>query len=57
MLILKRRIGEQLIIREDIVVTILGVRANQISVGVSAPTDVGVRRAEVRRRRLRPVQR
>jgi len=56
MLILKRRIGEQLIIREDIVVTVLGVRANQISVGVSAPRDVGVRRAEVRRRRMRPVQ-
>lgn len=47
MLILTRRIGEKLIIGEDIVVTILGVNGNQIRIGIDAPKDVDVHREEV----------
>lgn len=47
MLILTRRIGEKLIIGEDVVVTILGVNGGQIRVGVDAPKDVDVHREEI----------
>ncbi len=47
MLILTRRIGETVKIGDDISVTILGVKGNQIRVGISAPKDVAVHREEV----------
>ena len=47
MLILTRRSGEVLMIGKDITVTILGVRGNQVRVGVDAPKDVTVHREEV----------
>lgn len=47
MLILTRRVGEALIIGDDITVTILGVKGNQIRVGVTAPKDVAVHREEI----------
>ncbi|MBP7712779.1 MAG: carbon storage regulator CsrA [Gammaproteobacteria bacterium] len=50
MLVLTRRIGETLIIRDNIRVTILDVSGNQIRLGVTAPREVPVHREEVARR-------
>lgn len=47
MLILTRRVGEKLMIGEDVMVTVLGVKGNQIRLGVSAPIEVRVHREEV----------
>ena len=47
MLILTRRIGESLKIGDDIRVTVLGVRGNQIRMGIHAPAEVPVHREEV----------
>ena len=40
MLILTRRVGESLIIGDEVTVTVLGVRGNQVRIGVNAPKDV-----------------
>ena len=50
MLILTRRVGEKLIIGEDVTVTVLGVKGNQIRIGIDAPRDVPVNREEVYQR-------
>jgi carbon storage regulator len=47
MLILTRRIGEVLRIGEDVSVTALGVKGNQVRLGISAPKDVAVHREEI----------
>ncbi len=47
MLILTRRIGETLMVGDEVTVTVLGVKGNQVRVGVSAPKDVAVHRQEV----------
>ena len=47
MLILTRRIGETINIGDDIKVTVLGVKGNQVRVGVHAPRDVEVHREEI----------
>jgi len=47
MLILTRRVGESLMIGDDVSVTILGVKGNQVRVGVDAPRDVAVHREEI----------
>jgi len=47
MLILTRRIGENLRIGEDVSVTVLGVKGNQVRLGVAAPKSVAVHREEV----------
>lgn len=47
MLILTRRVGESLMIGDDVSVTILGVKGNQVRVGVNAPRDVAVHREEI----------
>lgn len=47
MLILTRRVGETVVIGEDIVVTVLGVKGNQVRIGVKAPRDVAVHREEI----------
>lgn len=47
MLILTRRVGETLMIGDNITVTILGVKGNQVRVGVDAPRDVSVHRQEI----------
>ncbi|MFN3881468.1 MAG: carbon storage regulator CsrA [Nitrincola lacisaponensis] len=47
MLILTRRINETLVIDNDIRVTILGVKGNQIRIGIDAPNDVEVHREEI----------
>jgi len=47
MLILTRRVGESLIIGENITITVLGVKGNQTRLGVNAPRDVSVHREEI----------
>ena len=47
MLILTRRVGESLIIGDDVTVTVLGVKGNQVRVGVDAPRSVSVHREEI----------
>ena len=47
MLILTRRVGETLMIGDDISVTVLGVKGGQVRVGVDAPRDVMVHREEI----------
>lgn len=47
MLILTRRTGEQLMIGDEIVVRVLGVKGNQVRIGVTAPGDVEVHREEI----------
>jgi len=47
MLILTRRVGETLMIGDDVTVTVLGVKGNQIRIGVNAPREVAVHREEI----------
>ncbi len=47
MLILTRRVGETLMIGDDVTVTVLGVKGNQVRIGVDAPKDVAVHREEI----------
>ena len=47
MLILTRRVGETLMIGDDVTVTVLGVKGNQVRVGINAPRDVAVHREEI----------
>ncbi|WP_282294711.1 MULTISPECIES: carbon storage regulator CsrA [unclassified Stenotrophomonas] len=47
MLILTRRVGETLKIGDDVSVTVLGVKGNQVRIGITAPKDVAVHREEI----------
>lgn len=47
MLILTRRVGETLMIGDSVTVTVLGVKGNQVRVGITAPRDVSVHREEI----------
>jgi carbon storage regulator len=48
-LVLSRRVGEQIVIGDDIVVTVVDVRNDTVRLGIAAPRSVTVNRAEVRR--------
>ncbi|MCD6045303.1 MAG: carbon storage regulator [Gammaproteobacteria bacterium] len=47
MLILTRRLGESIIIDDDITMAILGVKGNQVRIGITAPKEIPVHRAEI----------
>ena len=47
MLILSRKVGESIIVGDDITVTVVGVNGNQVRIGVNAPRDVQVHREEI----------
>ena len=50
MLILTRRVGETIVIGDDISITILGVKGNQVRIGINAPKDTPVHREEIFKR-------
>ena len=50
MLILTRRVGETVVIGNDVDVTVLGVKGNQVRLGVKAPKDIAVHREEIYQR-------
>jgi carbon storage regulator len=50
MLILTRRVGETLMVGDEITVTVLGVKGNQVRLGVNAPKNVAVHREEIYQR-------
>ncbi|SIQ75565.1 carbon storage regulator CsrA [Marinobacterium stanieri] len=56
MLILTRRVGETLMVGDDVTVTVLGVKGNQVRIGVNAPKDVSVHREEIYQRIQREKQ-
>ncbi len=47
MLILTRRAGETVMVGSDITITVLGVKGNQVRIGINAPKDVAVHREEI----------
>lgn len=55
MLILTRRIGETVLINDDIYITVLGVKGNQVRLGFDAPQDVIIHRQEIHQKLKRTI--
>jgi len=56
MLILSRKIGESLMIGDDIKITVLGIQGNQIKIGIDAPEEVDIMREELYNKGVRSLQ-
>ena len=56
MLILTRRVGQKIVIGDDVTVTVLSVKGNQVRIGIDAPRDVSVNREEIYQRILKEKQ-
>lgn len=56
MLILTRRVGESVIVGNDVTVTVLNVKGNQVRIGVNAPKEIAVHREEIYQRIKREAQ-
>lgn len=52
MLILTRRVGESLIIGDKIDITILGIKGNQIRIGINAPKEISIHRKEIYKNKI-----
>lgn len=54
MLILTRRVGESLVIGDEVGVKVLGVKGGQVRLGVEAPRDIAIHREEIIQRQMQP---
>ena len=56
MLVLTRRVGESIVIADDIRITVVSIRGDRVRIGVAAPDDIRVDRLEIHERRARAME-